>query len=54
MSIDGIYVRQFAHDRVFDLIPIFFQVGMKKKGLSFNRNNNDTRDTNLFIPDWTE
>ncbi|MCA0930823.1 hypothetical protein LCM02_00075 [Lutimonas saemankumensis] len=53
INIDGTGLEQVTYDTVFDAFPMFSPDG-KKLVFSSNRNNNGTRDTNLFVADWVE
>lgn len=53
INLDGTNLEQITFDKVFDAFPMFSPDG-KKIVFSSNRNNNGTRDTNLFIADWVE
>jgi Tol biopolymer transport system component len=53
INIDGTGLEQITFDSVFDAFPMFSYDG-KKLVFSSNRNNNGTRDTNLFIADWID
>jgi Tol biopolymer transport system component len=53
INIDGTGLEQVTFDTVFDAFPMFSPDG-KKLIFSSNRNNNGTRDTNLFIADWVD
>lgn len=53
IDIDGKNLEQITFDGMFDAFPMFSPDG-KKLIFSSNRNNNGTRDTNLFIADWKE
>jgi len=46
-------IEQVTYDGVFDSFPMFSPDG-KKLIFSSNRNNNGTKDTNLFIADWVD
>jgi Tol biopolymer transport system component len=50
---DGSGLEQISYDGVFDSFPMFSPDG-KKIIFSSNRNNNGTRDTNLFVADWVD
>jgi len=50
---DGTGLEQVTFDGIFDSFPMFSPDG-KKLIFSSNRENNGTRDTNLFIADWIE
>ncbi|MGZ3930505.1 MAG: TolB family protein, partial [Bacteroidia bacterium] len=50
---DGTNLEQITNESVFNAFPMFSPDG-KKLIFSSNRNNHGTRDTNLFIADWTE
>ena len=53
IDIDGQNLKQITFDSQFDSFPMFSNDG-KKIVFSSNRNNNGTRDTNLFIADWND
>ncbi|MDP3313672.1 hypothetical protein [Lutibacter sp.] len=53
INVDGTGLEQITYDTVFDAFPMFSPDG-KKIVFSSNRNNNGTRDTNLFIADWVD
>ncbi len=53
IDIDGKNLTQITFDGMFDAFPMFSPDG-KKLIFSSNRNNNGTRDTNLFIADWKD
>ncbi len=53
INLDGTGLEQITYDGVFDSFPMFSYDG-KKLIFSSNRNNNGTRDTNLFIADWVD
>lgn len=46
-------IEKVSRDKGFDAFPMFSPDG-KKIVFSSNRNNGGTRDTNIFIADWTE
>jgi Tol biopolymer transport system component len=50
---DGSGLKKVSHDNGFDAFPMFSPDG-KKLIFCSNRNNGGTRDTNVFIADWTE
>ncbi len=50
---DGSGLSKVSRDKGFDAFPMFSPNG-KKIIFSSNRNNGGTRDTNVFIADWTE
>jgi Tol biopolymer transport system component len=52
-DIDGKNIQKISRDKGFDAFPMFSKDG-KKVVFSSNRNNNGTRDTNIFIADWIE
>lgn len=53
INLDGTGLEQITFDTVFDSFPMFSFDG-KKLLFSSNRNNNGTRDTNLFVADWVD
>ena len=53
IDINGQNLKQITFDSQFDSFPMFSNDG-KKIVFSSNRNNNGTRDTNLFIADWND
>ena len=53
VDIDGKNLQQLTFDSMFDAFPMFSPDG-KQLIFSSNRNNNGTRDTNLFIADWKD
>ena len=50
---NGTNLQQITFDTQFDAFPVFSNDGSKIV-FSSNRNNNGTRNTNLFIADWVE
>lgn len=50
---DGTGLEQITYDKVFDSFPMFSPDGTKLI-FSSNRNNQGTRDTNLFVADWVD
>jgi TolB protein len=50
---DGTDLKKISHDNGFDAFPMFSTDG-KKLIFCSNRNNGGTRDTNVFIADWSE
>jgi TolB protein len=50
---DGSGLKKISHDNGFDAFPMFSPDG-KKLIFCSNRNNGGTRDTNVFIADWSE
>jgi TolB protein len=50
---DGTGLEQITFDETFDSFPMFSYDG-KKLVFSSNRNNGGTRDTNLFVAEWTD
>lgn len=50
---DGSGLKKISHDNGFDAFPMFSPDG-KKLVFCSNRNNGGTRDTNVFIADWSE
>ena len=53
VDLEGKNLRQITFDSMFDAFPMFSPDG-KKLIFSSNRNNNGTKDTNLFIADWND
>ena len=53
INTDGTGLEQISYDKVFDSFPMFSPDG-KKIIFSSNRNNGGTRNTNLFVADWTD
>lgn len=53
INMDGTGLEQITFDTIFDAFPMFSFDG-KKLIFSSNRNNNGTRDTNLFVADWVD
>lgn len=53
INLDGSGLERISYDKVFDSFPMFSPDG-KKIIFSSNRNNQGTRDTNLFIADWVD
>jgi len=53
IDIDGKNLKRVTHSETFDAFPVFSRDG-KKLAFSSNRNNNGTRDTNLFIAEWQD
>ena len=53
VDLDGTNMEQITYDTMFDAFPMFSPDG-KKIIFSSNRNNNGSRDTNLFIADWKD
>lgn len=53
VNLDGSNLEQITYDTMFDAFPMFSYDG-KKIIFSSNRNNNGSRDTNLFIADWKD
>jgi TolB protein len=53
MNEDGTGLQKISRDKGFDAFPMFSPNG-KKIVFCSNRNNGGTRDTNIFIADWTE
>ncbi len=53
VNLDGTGLEQITFDNTFDSFPMFSFDG-KKLVFASNRNNGGTRDTNLFIADWSE
>ncbi len=50
---DGTNLTKISRDKGFDAFPMFSPNG-KKIVFCSNRNNGGTRDTNIFIADWSE
>lgn len=50
---DGTGLEQITDQSIFNAFPMFSPDG-KKLVFSSNRNNNGTRDTNIFIADWKD
>jgi TolB protein len=53
MNEDGSGLQKISRDKGFDAFPMFSPNG-KKIVFCSNRNNGGTRDTNIFLADWTE
>ncbi len=53
INVDGTGLEQITFDPVFDAFPMFSYDG-KKLVFGSNRNNNRTRDTNLFVAEWKD
>jgi len=53
INTDGTGLKQITEESNFNAFPMFSYDG-KKLVFSSNRNNNGTRDTNVFIADWVE
>jgi Tol biopolymer transport system component len=53
INADGSGLEQITFNSNFNAFPMFSPDG-KKLVFSSNRNNGGTRDTNVFIADWTE
>lgn len=53
INLDGSGLEQITHESNFNAFPMFSFDG-KKLVFSSNRNNNGTRDTNVFIADWID
>ncbi len=53
VNLDGSELEQITYDREFDAFPMFSYDGSKLVWAS-NRNNGDTRYTNIFLADWVE
>ena len=53
INTDGTELEQVTNDDTFDAFPVFSNDG-KRLVFSSNRNNGGTRETNLFVADWTD
>jgi TolB protein len=53
MNVDGSGLQKISRDKGFDAFPMFSPNG-KKIVFCSNRNNGGTRDTNIFIADYSE
>lgn len=53
INIDGTGLTKITHDETFDAFPVFSNDG-KHLVFSSNRNNGGTRETNLFVAEWTD
>ncbi len=53
INIDGSGLEQITTESNFNSFPMFSLNG-KKLIFSSNRNNNNTRDTNIFIAEWKD
>ena len=53
INVDGTGLEQITYDPIFDAFPMFSYDG-KKLVFGSNRNNNGTRDTNLFVAEWKD
>jgi hypothetical protein len=53
IDIDGKNLERVTHGETFDAFPVFSNDG-KYLAFSSNRNNEGTRDTNLFIAEWQD
>lgn len=53
MNADGSGIEKISRDKGFDAFPMFSPDG-RKIIFSSNRNNGNTRDTNVFIADWVK
>ena len=53
IDLDGKNLTRVTHSETFDAFPVFSRDG-KKLAFSSNRNNNGTRETNLFIAEWKD
>ncbi len=53
MNGDGTGLKKISNEKIFDAFPMFSPNG-KKLVFCSNRNNGGTRDTNIFVANWTE
>ena len=53
IDIDGKNLKRITYGETFDSFPVFSNDG-KKLLFSSNRNNGETRDTNIFLAEWVE
>jgi Tol biopolymer transport system component len=53
INTDGTELEQVTNDDTFDAFPVFSNDG-KHLVFSSNRNNGGTRETNLFVAEWTD
>lgn len=53
LNVDGSGMERITSESIFNAFPMFSPDGTKLVWSS-NRNNNGTRDTNVFIADWTD
>jgi TolB protein len=53
INLDGTGLEQITYDETFDSFPMFSFDG-KYLVFSSNRNNNGTRDTNVFLAEWVD
>ena len=53
INTDGTGLEQITYDNTFDSFPMFSPDG-KFLIFSSNRNNNGTKDTNIFITEWVD
>ncbi|NND88010.1 MAG: hypothetical protein HKM28_02055 [Flavobacteriaceae bacterium] len=53
IDLDGKNLERVTHGETFDAFPVFSNDG-KYLAFSSNRNNQGTRDTNLFIAEWVD
>ena len=53
INVDGSGLTRITHDETFDAFPVFSNDG-KHLVFSSNRNNGGTRETNLFVAEWSD